>query len=74
MAVGSKVEEAVTQTLDVTFNKWGKMEIDETGKTSKANVFAGGDIAGVKSTVAWAARSGRDAAYAIMEYLEEKNR
>ena len=72
MAVGSKAEEAVTQTLDVTFNKWGKIEIDEKGKTSKSNVFAGGDIAGVKSTVACAARSGRDAAYAIMEYLEEK--
>ena len=41
-------------------------------KTSNPKIFAGGDIAGTKSTVAWAARSGRDAANSIMEYLEHK--
>ena len=39
--------------------------------TSKSKIFAGGDIAGCKGTVAWAARSGRDAADSIVEYLEK---
>ena len=34
-------------------------------------IFSGGDVAGTKSTVAWAARSGRNAAYAIIKYLNE---
>ena len=32
--------------------------------------IAGGDIAGCKGTVAWAARSGRNAAENIMKFLE----
>ena len=44
--------------------------MDEKNRTSKAKIFAGGDIAGCKGTVAWAARSGRDAANAIDEYLK----
>ena len=38
--------------------------------TSKKNIFAGGDIAGSKATVAWAAKTGRDAAYKIIENLK----
>ena len=40
---------------------------NENFETSHPNVYAGGDIAGAKSTVAWAARSGRDVAYKIKE-------
>ena len=36
--------------------------MDEYGKTSNPKIFAGGDIAGTKATVAWAAKSGREAA------------
>lgn len=39
--------------------------------TSKEGVFAGGDLAGAKGTVAWASRSGRDAGNAIINYLEK---
>jgi len=42
----------------------------KNGKTSDEKIFAGGDVSKTKSTVAWAARSGRDAAYGIMEYLK----
>ena len=31
-------------------------------QTSIPNVYAGGDVAGERATVAWAARSGRNAA------------
>ena len=48
------------------------IKINDKNMTSNPKIFAGGDIAGTKSTVAWAARSGRDAANSIMEYLEHK--
>ena len=69
MALGSEPEEFV-ENLGLELNKWGRIQIDEKNRTSNSKVFAGGDIAGAKGTVAWAARSGRDAAYSIMEYLK----
>ena len=71
MALGSKPEDFV-KDLSLQLNKWGYIQIDENNQTSKPNVFAGGDIAGAKGTVAWAARSGRDAANSIMKFLDEK--
>ena len=71
MAVGSKPEEKLLNELNIKLNKWGQIEIDENNMTSIDGIFAGGDIAGVKSTVAWAAKSGRDAAYSIIKYLEK---
>ena len=47
------------------------MNIDEKNRTSNPKIFAGGDIAGAKGTVAWAARSGRDAADSIMRFLNK---
>ena len=69
MALGSEPEKFV-KNLGLKLNKWGRIQIDEKNRTSNSKVFAGGDIAGAKGTVAWAARSGRDAAYSIMEYLK----
>ena len=69
MALGSMPEE-FTNDLRLTLDKYGYIIIDEKNKTSKAKIFAGGDIAGCKGTVAWAARSGRDAANSIDEYLQ----
>lgn len=45
------------------------ISIDNDGKTSDEKVFAGGDITETKRTVAWASRSGRNAAYGIIKYL-----
>ncbi len=39
--------------------------------TSREGVFAGGNLAGAKDTVAWASRSGRDSAKSIIKYLEK---
>ena len=72
MALGSKPEDFVSN-LNLKLNNWGNIEIDELNKTSEDKVFAGGDVAGAKQTVAWAARSGRDAAYSIMKYLTKNN-
>ena len=72
MAVGAIPEKSVVSSLGLLLDKRGKIVIDENGRTSKENVFAGGDLAGVKGTVAFAARSGRNAADVIKEYLEKK--
>ena len=70
MALGSAPETFV-KDLGLELNKWGYINIDEKNQTSKPKIFAGGDIAGEKGTVAWAARSGRNAAEAIIEYLKK---
>lgn len=51
-------------------NKWGNIVADqETGKTSKKGVFAGGDIVIGAATVILAMGAGRKAAAAMHEYL-----
>lgn len=71
MAVGSKIDENILDTLNLDLDEHNKIKIDEKSKSSCEKVLAGGDFVGAKGTVAWAARSGRDAAYHIMKYLCE---
>ena len=68
MALGSTVSDEVLE-LGLTVNKWGNIYVNENYQTSNPKIFAGGDLAGEKGTVAWAARSGREAADRIKEYL-----
>lgn len=68
-ALGAKPEDFVKE-LGLKLNKWGYIDIDEKNRTSEPKIFAGGEIAGTKGTVAYAARSGRDAADSIIEYLQ----
>lgn len=69
MAVGSVTDTKLLDTIKIEKTKRGTIAIDENFKTSKEKIFAGGDLSGSKGTVAWAARSGRDAAEAIKSYL-----
>ncbi|MBO6232982.1 MAG: NAD(P)-dependent oxidoreductase [Clostridia bacterium] len=69
MALGSGPENIV-EDLDVTLTKWCNVMVNEKFQTSNPKIFAGGDLAGQKGTVAWAARSGRDAANSIIEFLK----
>ena len=73
MAIGSMVEESVVSGLGLERTPRGKVKIDQEGRTSRENIFAGGDLTNTPGTVAFRGRSGRDAAYAIMEYLDKKN-
>ena len=73
MAIGSHPEESIVNSLGLELDKRGRILIDKDGHTSKEKVFAGGDLAGTKGTVAFASRAGRDAAYAIMKYLNINN-
>ena len=68
MALGGTVSDE-TLTLGLTLNKWGNILVDEKYQTSISKIFAGGDLAGTKGTVAWAARSGREAAKNIKKFL-----
>ena len=68
MALGSKPSEIVNE-LGLELNKWGNIKIDEKYRTSKEKIYAGGDLAGVKGTVAWAAYSGREAAKSIIDEI-----
>ena len=71
MALGSNVSDEVLD-LGLALNKWGNVIINDKYQTSNSKIFAGGDLAGCKGTVAWAARSGRDAANSIIEFLKDK--
>ncbi len=72
MALGSTVSDEVFD-LGLTLNKWGNIYIDKNYQTSNSKIFAGGDLAGCKGTVAWAAHSGRDVAEKIIEKLKNEN-
>lgn len=62
-------------TPDLELTKRGNIAADEeTGATSKAGVFAGGDIVTGAATVILAMGAGRKAAKAIDEYLQSKKK
>ena len=69
MAVGSKANKEVVSKTGLETTEYGNIKVDEKYMTSKKGVFAGGDLIGTKATVAWAARSGRNASEEIKKYL-----
>lgn len=69
MAVGSNPEKELLEKLGLQLNRWGYIEVNEKHQTSREKIYAGGDLAGDKGTVAWAARAGRDVAEAIREKM-----
>ncbi|MCI8384602.1 MAG: FAD-dependent oxidoreductase [Clostridia bacterium] len=71
MALGSKVEPFV-EKLGLNTNRWGNVAINEKYQTSNPKIYACGDLAGVKSTVAWASYSGRETAKNIVESFMTK--
>ena len=68
MALGAKPQEYV-KDLGLKLNKWGNIEIDDEYKTSNPKIYSGGDLAGMKGTVAWAAKSGRETAKNIIKSI-----
>ena len=65
-------DSAASESLSLETNKWGYIVIDpETGKTSIAGVYAGGDVAPAgESNAINAMGAGKKAAKAIDEYLK----
>jgi glutamate synthase (NADPH/NADH) small chain len=76
IAIGNGSNPIIQKTTPgLDFNKWGNILVDnETMKTSKPGVFAGGDIVTGGATVILAMGAGRKAAKAIDEFLFDCNR
>lgn len=52
-------------------NEKNYIKIDENYMTNIQGIFAGGDAIGEIETVAWASKSGRNAAMKMEKWLEE---
>ena len=75
VAIGTRANPLVQSTTPgLELDKRGYIVADEeTGKTSREGIFAGGDIVTGSATVILAMGAGRKAARAIHEYLMSKN-
>lgn len=70
VSIGGQANPLITKTTpDMKVNKWGYIEVDPWGRTSKKFVYAGGDIVTGAATVISAMGAGRRAAKAIHEDL-----
>ncbi len=72
MAVGGKADKELIEKYNIETTSRKYLQINENNQTSHEKVFAGGDIVGQNSTVAWAASDGRKVAGKIIEYLEKQ--
>ena len=73
MSIGTSPNPLITNTTpDLEISKWKTIVADENGITSKAGVFAGGDIVSGAATVILAMGAGRKAAAAINEFILRK--
>jgi len=75
IAIGTGANPLVQSTTpDVKTNRWGYILADEeTMRTTKRGVFAGGDIVSGSATVILAMGSGRKAALSVHEFLASGN-
>jgi len=71
MAIGNRSNPLLTRnTTGLELNKWGNIEVvDEYGKTSLENVWAGGDIVTGAATVIEAMGAGKKSAEAMLKKL-----
>jgi glutamate synthase (NADPH/NADH) small chain len=74
VSIGGQANPLITSTTpDMKTNKWGYIEVDDWGRTSKEFVYAGGDIVTGAATVISAMGAGRRAAKAIHEDLMKES-
>jgi len=75
MAIGTRANPLLSaSTPDLELSRHGYIVADENGTTSKAGVFAGGDIVTGSATVILAMGAGKKAARAIDRWLDERAR
>ena len=70
MALGSKPQQFVLN-LGLELDNKSRIKVNENYQTSNPKIFVGGDLSGSKGTVAWAARTGRDASNSIIKFLNK---
>ena len=72
-AIGTRANPLLTATTpDLKLNRWGYIEVDDKGATSKPGVYAGGDITRGSATVILAMGDGKRAAASIHAYLSTR--
>ncbi len=72
MALGTSPNPLIpTTTAGLDTNRWGCVVADDTGKTSRPGIFAGGDVVTGAATVILAMGAGRSAATAIDAYIND---
>jgi glutamate synthase (NADPH/NADH) small chain len=70
VAVGTHANPLISATTPgMETNKWGYIVVDETGRTSRERVWAGGDIVTGSATVIQAMGAGRKASIAMHDYM-----
>ena len=73
MALGTSPNPLIKNTTSgLETERWGGIITDDDGKTSKENVYAGGDAVTGAATVILAMGAGKRAAQAIKKQLLEK--
>lgn len=72
MAVGGKVDKDLIEKCNISTTTKKYVQVNENNQTSDEKIFAGGDVVGQNSTVAWAASDGKNVASKIIKFLEEK--
>ena len=73
VAIGSGANPLLTRdTKGLDLNRWGYITADDSGKTSREAVWAGGDIVTGSATVILAMGAGKTAAKDIHRYLGEQ--
>jgi glutamate synthase (NADPH/NADH) small chain len=71
MSIGTSPNPLITSTTpNLEISKWKTIVADENGATSRAGIFAGGDIVSGAATVILAMGAGRKAAAAIDKYVK----
>lgn len=76
VAIGNSPNPLIISTTDgLVAQKWGGIVVDEdTCKTSKEAVYAGGDAVTGAATVILAMGAGKQAAASIDEYIQNKSK
>jgi glutamate synthase (NADPH/NADH) small chain len=70
VAIGSGANPLLTkETKDLNLNRWGYIAADDSGRTSRRGVWAGGDIVTGSATVILAMGAGKEAAKDMHTYL-----
>ena len=72
MAVGGEVDKDLIEKCNISTTTKKYVQVNENNQTSDEKVFAGGDVVGQNSTVAWDASDGKNVASKIIKFLEEK--
>ena len=73
IAIGTSPNPLIKNTTpELSVEDWGGIRVDDTTKTSKEGVFAGGDAVTGAATVILAMGAGKKAAEAMDNYIKEK--